>query len=247
MTLPLFLIDDGALVAARLGDVLVLDGEEGRHAVLVRRTAVGERVEVGDGSGRVASCVVTATGRNRLDLCVDGVRDEAEPRPRFVLAQALAKGGRDEQAVEIATEVGVDAIVPWQATRSVVVWQGERGERARQRWVAVARGAAKQSRRARVPQIGALCDTAALAALVPRFPLALVLHEDAGLPLTSLEPADAAEVLVVVGPEGGLGEDELARLTGAGAVAVRLGPQVLRTSSAGAAALVVLAVRTGRW
>jgi 16S rRNA (uracil1498-N3)-methyltransferase len=166
--------------------------------------------------------------------------DEVPGRvPRLVLVQALAKGGRDELAVETATELGVDAVVPWQAGRSVVVWAGERGERSRRKWAGVARAAAKQSRR---PTVAALVAQAVAAGGA-----ALVLHEDARPGLVDVLLPSAGEVLVLVGPEGGIGDDELRGLTGAGAVAVRLGPEVLRTSSAGAAALAVLSVRLGRW
>lgn len=177
-----------------------------------------------------------------------------------MLVQALAKGGRDEQAVETATELGVDEIIPWQAERSVVVWAGERGERSRQRWLATARAAAKQSRRAVVPVIREVLTTPQLAAALSRdragdekadaARAALLLHEDADRPLAGVPlVADGipGELLVLVGPEGGNGPDEVAALVAAGACPVRLGPHVLRTSSAGAAALAVLSARLHRW
>jgi 16S rRNA (uracil1498-N3)-methyltransferase len=160
--------------------------------------------------------------------------------------QALAKGGRDELAVETATELGVDAVVPWQAARSVVVWSGERGERSRRRWEQTVRAAAKQARRPLVPEVRPTLRTRDLAAAASGRRV-LVLHEDAELPLAQAPVPDAGELWVAVGPEGGVAPEELAELTGAGAVAVRLGPQVLRSSSAGAAALAVLSVRLGRW
>lgn len=245
MTAPRFLVPPGALDGA--GTALVLDGEEGRHATQVRRIRQGERVDVADGQGAVACCEVGAVARGRLELTVLSTSVEPRPVPRLVLAQALAKGGRDEQAVEAATELGVDAVVPWQARRSVVVWSGERGERARQRWASTARAAAKQSRRAWVPQVREPVDTEGLAALVASASTALVLHEDARAPLAAAPLAGQGEVLVVVGPEGGVEEREMELLVAAGARAVLLGPQVLRSSTAGPAALAVLSVRLGRW
>jgi 16S rRNA (uracil1498-N3)-methyltransferase len=248
VTAPLFLLGAGALDAAVAGGVLVLDGPEGRHAATVRRIRAGERVDVGDGAGVVARCSVTGlAGSDRLDLAVLAVDRFPAPEPAFVLAQALAKGGRDELAVETATELGVDVVVPWQASRSVVRWAGERGEKSRGRWAATAREAAKQSRRPRVPVVEAAVGTAGLAKRAGAAALALVLHEAADRPLTSLDLPAAGEVLLVVGPEGGIADDELALLVAAGGVAVRLGAEVLRASTAGPAAIAALSARTGRW
>jgi 16S rRNA (uracil1498-N3)-methyltransferase len=247
VTAPRFVLDPGSLDRAGVGSTLLLDGAEGRHAATVRRIRPGEQVDVLDGSGTVARCEVVSAGSGRLDLRVVAVEVVPEPGVRVVLVQALAKGGRDELAVETATEVGVDAVVPWQAVRSVVVWSGERGERARNRWVATARAAAKQSRRPRIPPVRDTVDTPGLIRLVESATAALVLHEAATDPLTAAPLPDRGELLVVVGPEGGVDPRELDQLVRAGARPVRLGPEVLRSSTAGAAAAVVLAVRTGRW
>jgi 16S rRNA (uracil1498-N3)-methyltransferase len=247
VTAPLFLVPPGRLDAVAAGDTLALDGEEGRHAATVRRIRAGERVDVGDGAGVVARCEVTSAGRDALALGVVAVDRHPPPAPSFVLAQALAKGGRDEQAVETATELGVDAVVPWQAARSIVRWEGERGEKALRRWTATARAAAKQSRRSRVPVVEPAVSTPQLAERAARCALALVLHEEAARPLADVEPPAAGEVLLVVGPEGGIAADELEVLVAAGAVPVRLGTEVLRSSTAGPAALAVLSTRTGRW
>jgi 16S rRNA (uracil1498-N3)-methyltransferase len=246
VTLPLYLVDPPALDEMGPGGALELGGDEGRHAATVRRTRAGERLLVADGLGRCARAVVEQVGQGRLALRVEDVHSVAPPVPGLVLVQALAKGGRDELAVETGTELGVDAVVPWQAARSVVVWSGERGERSRRRWEATVRAAAKQARRPLVPTVRPTAGTRDLAAAAASANV-LVLHEDAPLPLAQAPlPADG-ELWVVVGPEGGIAPEELAELEQAGAVAVRLGPQVLRSSSAGAAALAVLSVRLGRW
>jgi 16S rRNA (uracil1498-N3)-methyltransferase len=248
VSLPLFVAGRGALDGAGPGEVLILAGDEGRHAATVRRIRPGEAVDVADGAGRVARCLVERADRDRLRLIVEAVRDIQPRCPRLVLVQALAKGGRDEQAVETATEYGVDAVVPWQAARSVVTWSAERGDRGRRRWELTALAAAKQSRRPTVPDIGPLATTADLARRAADGDCLLVLHEGAAEPLTAVAlPADVADLMLAVGPEGGLGDDELAHLVSAGARAVRLGPEILRASSAGPAALAVLSVRLSRW
>jgi 16S rRNA (uracil1498-N3)-methyltransferase len=242
-----FLVPAGALAGMGPGAPFTLDGDEGRHAATVRRIRAGEWIDLADGAGVVARCRVATAEGGRLEVVVDAVTEVSPPAVRLALAQALAKGGRDEQAVETATEVGVDAVVPWQAARSVVRWQGERGLRARAKWQAVAREAAKQSRRPRVPLVEDLCSTAHLAQRAAAASLTLVLHEAAARPLLAVSPPAIGEVLVVVGPEGGIADDEVALLESAGAIAVRLGPEVLRASTAGPIALGYLAATTGRW
>jgi 16S rRNA (uracil1498-N3)-methyltransferase len=245
VTLPRFFADPGALTGAQTSSILVLAGDEGRHAATVRRIRAGESVELADGSGTVARCEVTSVGKDRLELVVSAVELIAAPLLRFGLVQALAKGGRDEQAVETATEAGVDLVIPWQAARSVSRWEGPKVAKNEKRWATIAREAAKQSRRARVPQVESLRTTNALAQRLAEADLALVLHEDASEPLVEVKLPDVGEVLLVVGPEGGIGEPELATLSAARPV--RLGPEVLRTSSAGPIALGYLAATSGRW
>lgn len=236
MTAPLFLIH------SLDGDVLTLTGDEGRHAATVRRVQPGERVDVGDGSGNVAECVVTTTGRDTVTLRVERRRAEPPPQPRLVVVQALAKGDRAEDAVEAMTEVGVDEFVPWAAARSIVQWSGPRGDRARERWRTIARAAAKQSRRAWLPAVADLASTADVAARLRAASLAVVLHEAATEPLP--DPPESGDIVIVVGPEGGITDDEL---TAFGTTPYRLGRSVLRTSTAGVAAASVLLSRSGRW
>ncbi len=246
MTLPLFLVDPALLSGARPGDRLVLDGAEGRHAATVRRIAPGERVLLADGAGLRATCDVVGAARAELELVVAELAVEDEPQPRFVLVQALAKGDRDDQAVEAATEFGVDEVVPWQASRCIVQWRGERGDKARRKWESAVVAAAKQSRRSRVPVVAELATTKSLTARVGSAAAAYVLHEDATASLAAQQVPDYGEVLVIVGPEGGITPEEVAALEAAGAVTVRLGPTVLRSSSAGPAALAVLSA-AARW
>jgi len=228
-------------------DRVVLAGPEGRHAATVRRLRVGDPVDLTDGRGTRASCVVQAVARGTVELEVRNRSIEPRPSARLVLVQALAKGDRGELAVELATEIGVDEIVPWAAQRCVVRWDGERGTRALARWRSTAREAAKQSRRAWVPEVTQAVTTGQLVERLSGAATAFVLHESASLPLTTVPVARQGELVLVVGPEGGLSDAEVQRLQAAGASAVRLGRSVLRTSTAGAAAAVVISSRTGRW
>jgi 16S rRNA (uracil1498-N3)-methyltransferase len=235
---PLFLVGPGTLPDGTT--TVHLDGPEGRHAADVQRLGLGEAVLLSDGSGRLARCTVSAAHRGALDLTVTELRDEPEPARRLVLVQALAKGDRDLMAVESATELDVDEVVPWQADRSIVRWRGERGDKARRRWEHAAVAATKQSRRARVPHVAAVVGRAGLLERVRAADVAVVLHEEAAEPLSTLALPDRGEVLLVVGPEGGVSPEEIAALAGAGARPVRLGRTVLRTSTAGPAALAAL-------
>lgn len=246
MTAPLFLLDGQSLATTSVGATLLLDGPEGRHAATVQRIGAGEEVLVADGTGRLARCTVTDAARDSLTLAVAELRDVAPPGVPLVLVQALAKGDRDLQAVEAATELGVDEVVPWQAERSIVQWRGERGAKSLRKWEQQARAAAKQARRPTVPAVAPLVRRDELARRVHDHALTLVLHEDADTPLSSVTLPAQGAVQVVVGPEGGITPAELDALTDAGASVVRLGETVLRSSSAGPAALAVLLART-RW
>ena len=245
MSLPVHLVD--SLAGAAPGSVVEVDGDEAHHAVAVRRLREGEQVVLTDGLGLVATGEVGATSKRSFAVQVTAVDETPRPTPAVTVVQALPKGDRGELAVEVLTEVGVDRIVPWAASRSVAVWKGERAAKAHARWQATAREAAKQSRRSWLPTVTPLASTAELAALVADADLAVVLHEDATGPLSALDVPAEGRIVVVVGPEGGIAPDELSVLTHAGAHAVRLGAEVLRTSTAGVVAVAALLTRTGRW
>ncbi|MCC9204679.1 16S rRNA (uracil(1498)-N(3))-methyltransferase [Arthrobacter sp. zg-Y769] len=254
MTNPIFFGDPALVSAAGPGDVFRLEGPEARHAVSVKRLGIGESVDVVDGAGRRLTGTVTETGASVLELRVENVLNEPAASERFLLVQALAKGDRDEQAVEAATELGVDAVIPWQSDRSIVRWRAEKAAKGQAKWQALTSAAAKQSRRSRIPVVEPALDSRALPARLADLNLVLVLHEEADVPLaealqklgTRTDDA-AADIAVVVGPEGGISPAELAALRGVGAVAVRLGPHVLRSSTAGPSALAVLNQLLGRW
>lgn len=242
MSAPVFLVD-----ALPEGSETVLDGPEGRHAATVRRLRPGEEVHLSDGSGGVAECTVVEAEPGRLSLAVLRRSQIARPQPRFVVVQALPKGDRGALAVELMTEIGVDEIVPWSSGRTIMHWRGERGDRALSRWRSAAREAAKQSRRAWLPYVSDLHSTRQVCTLLSQAAAGVVLHQSASTAIDAVGLSDDGDIVVVVGPEGGLTEGELTAFRAAGARLARLGPTVLRTSTAGLAALSVLAVRAGRW
>lgn len=252
MSLPVFVTTPGDLDGLGPGDSYPLTGAEARHAAGVMRLRPGEQVQVVDGAGvRLTGRVSAVDGGAHLDLEVLSVEREQAPGCRLVLVQALAKGGRDELAIEAATEVGMDAVVPWQSNRSVSRWRGAKIAKGTDRWRQVVRAATKQSRRAFLPHVGELVDGERLQTTVRSAVdgggAVLVAHESATTPIAHAQiPDSAPEVLVVVGPEGGLTEAEVHALAEAGAQAVRLGPHVLRTSTAGPVALTLLAHLLGR-
>jgi 16S rRNA (uracil1498-N3)-methyltransferase len=226
---------------------VVLSGAEGRHAAVVRRLRAGERADLSDGAGTLASGVVTAAGADTVTVSVRSVRPVPPPSPAITVVQALAKGDRGELAVEMMTEVGVDAMVAWSASRSVTRWEGARGERSLAKWQVIAREAAKQSRRAWIPLVTGPAALADVTALASSAACAVVLEADAEVPLSRLDLPASGDIVLVVGPEGGISPAERSALAAAGAVEARLGPTVLRTSTAGAAAAAVLLSRCGRW
>lgn len=302
MTSHLFFTAPGQLDGVVTGDSFTLTGDEARHAVTVKRIEPGEPVDLADGRGRRLVGEAISGGAGELTVRALRIVQEPDPNPELVLVQALAKGNRDELAIEAATELGVDAVVPWQAERSIVRWKADKADKGAAKWQMAVRAAAKQSRRARVPAVEPLVERSGLCAMIRSSRLSLLLHEDAagsvadavhradlGLgryrtdvegendggasPDVGASPAGEAardggpssenaaasvgsespgdgradRVLMIVGPEGGISQAEVDAMLDAGAVAVRLGPHVLRSSTAGPAALTLLSEMLGRW
>ncbi|CAN5717110.1 16S rRNA (uracil(1498)-N(3))-methyltransferase [soil metagenome] len=247
MSGPLFFID-------RLpdeGKLAVLDGDEGFHAASVRRIRVGESVVLGDGAGAMADCVVEETTKQSLSARALTRWNAVPPHPPVTVVQAIPKAERSELAIELATEAGADGFLAWQAARCVARWDGPKADKGLRRWRAVARSAARQSRRGFIPDVDGVLSTGALVQRiredVARGALVLALHESATIAFTEHQVAQADSLVLVVGPEGGITDEEIAAFTAAGAHAVRLGPTVLRTSTAAAVALGALGVLTTRW
>ena len=242
MSAPVFVVPTERLSPG----VVAVDGAEGRHAATVTRLAAGEAVVLVDGDGRRGEGVVVSAGRDRVEVEVASVEDVPSPEPRFVVVQALPKGDRGELAVETMTEAGVDVVVPWAASRSVTRWRADRADKALAKWRTSSTAAAKQSRRSRFPEVTGLASTAEVCRLLSAAALGAVLHETATQPLAGVTLPAAGDVVLVVGPEGGVSDEELSAFRGAGAATYRLGETVLRTSTAGVAALAVLSAEA-RW
>ncbi|MGA8790043.1 MAG: 16S rRNA (uracil(1498)-N(3))-methyltransferase [Paenarthrobacter sp.] len=254
MSNPVFFTPAGSLGDVSPGSTFVLEGPEARHAVTVKRLGVGEPVDIADGAGVRLTGTVAGAGPTGLTVTAFDVVLEEQPDVRLVLVQALAKGDRDELAIETATELGIDAVLPWQSERSIVRWKSDRAAKAHAKWESVVTAAAKQARRAWIPEVRTMVDTGSLAKAVAQADLAIILHEDAKNPLrTVLEELAATnataprEVLLIVGPEGGISPREVTRLSDAGAVTALLGHHVLRSSTAGPAAVVLASDILGRW
>jgi 16S rRNA (uracil1498-N3)-methyltransferase len=233
------------VATAEIGSRVSIDGPEARHAVTVSRLAVGQTVSIGNGRGLIATGTVVTAEHTELAIEVESVTDVQRSEPAIFLAQALAKGDRDEFAVQAATELGVDGVIPWTAARSISRWEGTKITKGHDRWSAIVREATKQSIRGWLPDVLDLVSTNQLARLASEVRM-LVLEPTAELALSALEP-DGRDIVLVVGPEGGIAPHELEALTAAGATLVRLGDTVLRTSTAGPAAIAVLSAKLGRW
>lgn len=243
MSLPVFLAE--AVTAASPGAQIVLDGDEGRHAATVKRIRPGERIVLTDGAGTSATCSVSETTKSSVTVQVESVEHVERALPHVTVVQAIPKGDRGELAVEMLTEIDVDRIVPWAAARSVAVWRGERATKSLAKWRGAARTAAKQARRSWLPEVTEPATTDEVSRLLADADLAVVLHEDASVPLAALSLDAVGSVVVVVGPEGGLSDEELAAFSSADVV--RLGTSVLRTSTAGVVAVAAILSRTTRW
>lgn len=244
MSLPVFLVE--TLPAP---GIFVLEGAEGRHAAAVRRMRPGEQLLLSDGAGHRALATVSAVAKQQLELQVAVAEFHPAPDLRFTLVQGLPKGERSELAVEMATEAGIDRIVPWQAQRCIARWDGSHEKRIKavERWRMTVRQAAKQARRSWVPEVADLVKLPQLIQMIAATDVALILHEQATTPLEDIEFPDTGEILIIVGPEGGIAPEEIAELIPAGAQPITLGPHVLRTSTAAAVALGGLHVLTRRW
>ncbi|AKK06632.1 RNA methyltransferase, RsmE family [Corynebacterium mustelae] len=254
MSLPVFIynldtaFDTPSLDIAQVGASISLNGAEGRHAVSVKRIAVGEHIELVDGHGTRAELeVVALNGKDTLHGHIVAVRHEPRPQLKVTVVQALPKSDRSELAIDLLTQAGVDHVIPWQADRCVAKWTGAKRDKGIAKWQAMAASATKQSRRAWLPTIDQLHDTAQIAARLGEYDHAIVLHETATSALTSIDLSLATSVVIIIGPEGGITEAETENFRQAGANLVKLGPEVLRTATAGMVALAAIGATTNRW
>lgn len=234
-----------------IGATATVRGDEGFHAASVRRIRPGERLLLSDGAGQLAWCEVDGAERAELHTTVTTRWSVPRPTPPVTVVQALPKAERSELAVELATEAGADEFVAWQAARCVARWDAARADKGLRRWRAVVRSAARQARRAHIPPVTGPVSSEELVRRVADDVAAggvvLLLHEQATGSVAEHVTAQARSLTLIVGPEGGLTDDEVDALTGAGAAAVRLGPTIMRTSTAAAVALGAVGVLTARW
>ncbi|MDO4909308.1 MAG: 16S rRNA (uracil(1498)-N(3))-methyltransferase [Corynebacterium sp.] len=258
MSLPVFYTDPTIIAAAQVGESASFAGPEARHALTVTRHGVGDVIALSDGRGTVLEVEITAlAGKDACQVQVLKKTEISAPRPQATIVQALPKSERSELAVDLAVQAGADAIVPWQADRCIAKWVGNKAEKGRGKWETMATQAARQSRRAIIPPVHAVVDTKGLCAYLTsraeeataagKKLLITVLHEDSARPFAEFNFAEADEVIMIIGPEGGIGSEELARLEDCGAQTLRLGPEVLRTATAAAIGLAALGVSTSRW
>jgi 16S rRNA (uracil1498-N3)-methyltransferase len=227
-------------LVAVVGSTIELDGAEGKHAVQVRRMRAGEAIQLSDGKGIRARGLVSEIRGSSLVVLVEEVITEQLPSRQITLVQALAKGDRDELAIQAATELGVTSIIPWQATRSISRWDGPKQAKGQARWQQIVSEAAKQSLRAFTPVVSNIAETKELGLQVQDFDLVLVLDTTATKQLSEQSIPKVGKLAIVVGPEGGIDQAELDLLEKAGAKLVSLGANVLRTSTAGPALIAAL-------
>ncbi|WP_026530723.1 16S rRNA (uracil(1498)-N(3))-methyltransferase [Haematomicrobium sanguinis] len=253
MSLPVFVIDVESARTLRPGDSYTLDGPEGRHAAGSMRLAAGESLDLVNGRGARWRATVKESAKNSLLLDIQSATTEEAPSPEVTVVQALAKGGRDEQAVESAVELGATAIVPWQADRSIVRWRDEKAKKGTEKWQDLVRSAAKQSRQSHIPTVSSPETSAQLCQRIRRAVgesggHAVVLHESATEPLVSfLRETGPGPLLLIVGPEGGITPSEVEAMVASGARTAHLGQRILRSSSAGPAALAAINTQWERW
>jgi 16S rRNA (uracil1498-N3)-methyltransferase len=240
MVEPLFYKED---LQAAAGSVVTLSGPEAKHAVSVRRMQLGEAVQLTNGLGLRVKGTVSATSSSSLELKVSEVISESKPDLEITLVQALAKGDRDELAIQAATELGVFSVIPWQAARSISRWDSVKEVKARARWQQIVNEAGKQSLRAFWPEVKPSVSTADLVKALGEFDLVLVLDVTGSQALSAVKVPKQGSIAIVVGPEGGIAADELEALAGSGAQLVTLGANVLRTSTAGPAVIAALTLR----
>ena len=231
----------------KAGSKIKIAGAEAKHAMSVRRLQVGEPIAVSDGQGQKARGKVSQLSKDFLELNVESVENIERPKPQLILVQALAKGDRDEMAVQACTELGIQTVIPWQSERSVSIWKPEKQDKHRLRWQSIATEAAKQSLRPFIPEVERVLGTSELVERLKQFDLTLVLDPTSSTPVTSVSLSGHQSIAIVVGPEGGISPQELEQFRAAGFSLAALGSGILRTSTAGLAVVSYLQATLGNW
>ncbi|MFY9305017.1 MAG: 16S rRNA (uracil(1498)-N(3))-methyltransferase [Rhodoluna sp.] len=245
MVEPLFFAAIGSDSA--VGSSFTLGGPEAKHAVSARRLTIGESIAISDGLGVKIRGTVTKVKKETLEMSIESIEQVLAPKSQLFLVQALAKGDRDELAIQACTELGLFGVIPWQADRSISIWKAEKKQKGQARWQTIVTEAAKQSLRAFIPRVDQVLDSQELISALEAFDQVLILDPEAEKSITEINPQAAGKVAIVVGPEGGISEQELESFKKAGFSSVRLGSGVLRTSTAGMAAVSYLQAKLGDW
>ena len=231
----------------KAGSKIKIAGAEAKHAMSVRRLQIGEAISVSDGQGQKARGKVSQLSKDFLELNVESIESIERPKPQLILVQALAKGDRDEMAVQACTELGIQTVIPWQSERSVSIWKPEKQDKHRLRWQTIATEASKQSLRPFIPEVERVLGTSELVERLKQFDLTLVLDPTSSTSLTSVSLSGHQSIAIVVGPEGGISPEELGQFGSAGLSLVGLGSGILRTSTAGVAVVSYLQATLGNW
>lgn len=228
--LTLFFVPD---LPTQVGASYSFNSEDANHAIKVLRIEVGEIFRVSDGNGGWANVKVNEVTKRSLETTVLEVGRQEPLDIQFTVVQALPKSDRAKEAVELLTEAGADVIVPWLANRSI-----SRTE-VISKFATTAREASKQSRRLFIPQLHETVKEKGVIELIKNADLALVFHESAEVKLSEIitPQIKAKNVVIVIGPEGGITDEELAAFAAAGAHVAGLGRPILRSAHAGLAAL----------
>nr|MBA2725251.1 16S rRNA (uracil(1498)-N(3))-methyltransferase [Actinomycetota bacterium] len=211
---------------------VILPPEESHHLTRVLRVSPPDMITVTDGEGTVARCSVRSVNTPNVIAEVLERTEALPPKPRVAIYQGTAKGNKLDDAVEKLAELGVAEMRVFSSRRAVARWDDNKVQKLNERWTAIARSAGKQSRNPFFMQASAGLSFDALLAQVSSESLAVVLWEEATLPLRTVLERHADRVALVIGPEGGLDRDETEALADAGAPLVSLGPQILRAENA---------------
>lgn len=235
--LTLFFVED---LPTSTGAIYEFDGEDAHHAVRVLRMTAGEIFMLSDGEGAWSEVKVFAVKKKSLEVQVLSSGFQEPLRTSITVVQAIPKGDRAKEAIELLTEAGVDTIIPWTSSRSI--------GKGTDKFAITAREASKQSRRLRIPRVVDSASTDQICALIKQSSCTVVFHESAPSALSELKlPLGISDVVIIIGPEGGITDEELARFSDAGAMLSRMGRPVLRSAHAGIAAVSALCAKLQVW
>ena len=226
------------------GQRQVLENEEAHHAIKVLRLNTGEVIKISDGVGNWVSGPIVEIAKKELFISITERGEIQAAKPELVLVQAITKSDRNKEMLELAVEAGVDRIIPWQSERSISKWQSD----SEQKWQVGIKQSCKQARQVKLPQLMQVMSTSEVIKSIGEGGFGIVFHEEASTKFSALTiPNSHSSVYLVIGPEGGISEQELLSFQNNGSNVVRLGDTVLRSAHAGFAALSAVQTKLGRW